>query len=144
MRDKWLIAPICYQNLRKWIALSRNKVLSSHMMPEIMPTARKNSSTPGRLEHTALGDAWVCSGAWNNPVLCRSWHTHKCPLHLRDPSEMVKTSSRRVDERHRQTELPRVPDDWVEMVLCQGTHVSLKPPVREEHSKAFARAPGTS
>ena len=36
------------------------------------------------------------------------------------------------------------PFHWMEMGLCQGAHVSLKPPVREENSKAFARAPGAS
>jgi hypothetical protein len=50
---------------------------------------------------------------------------------------MVKTSSRGVDETtnvDRQIELTRVLDEGMEMVLCQGAHVSLKPPVREEKS----------
>ena len=70
------------------------------------------------------------------------------PVALRDPfrgGEDIFASSRlETTNVDRQIELPRVPDEGMQMVLCQGAHVSLKPPVREENSKAFGRAPGNN
>jgi hypothetical protein len=69
---------------------------------------------------------------------------------LHNPFQDGKAILTSVDESVGQRQVPRVSDRGpgcdvqMEMGLCQGAHVSLKPPVREENSKAFARAPGTS